>query len=56
MKKFIVHYPFEGSLTCEVFAENEEDAAAMAETIFDAMPVESVIESAQFGHLDIYEE
>ena len=56
MKKYFCSYHFEGSLTCEVMAENEEQAEALAETIFDAMPSERIVESAQFGHVEVYED
>ena len=56
MKKYFCSYHFEGSLTCEVEAENEEQAQALAETIFDAMPNEQIVESAQFTHIEGYED
>ena len=56
MKKYYCSYPFMGSLTCEVEAENEEQAQALAETIFDAMPNERIVESAQFTHIEVYED
>lgn len=55
MKKYYCSYHFEGSLTCEVEAENEEQAQALAETIFDAMPVESVLDSAQWDNVEVEE-
>lgn len=56
MKKYFCSYPFMGSLTCEVEAENEEQAQALAETIFDAMPNERIAESAQFTHIEVCED
>lgn len=56
MAKYFCSYPFMGSLTCEVMAENEEQAQALAETIFDAMPNERIVESAQFEHIEVYED
>lgn len=56
MKKYYCSYHFEGSLTCEVMAENEEQAEALAETIFEAMPVENVLDAAQWGHIEVEED
>jgi len=56
MKKYFCSYPFMGSLTCEVEAENEEQAMEKAETIFDAMPNDRIVESAQFCHIEVYED
>ena len=56
MKKYFCSYPFMGSLTCEVEAENEEQAMEKAEAIFDAMSNDTIAESANFEHIEVYED
>ena len=56
MKKYVCSYPFEGSLTCEVTAETEEQAMLMAMKVFDSISNDTIAESAQFGHIEVEEE
>ena len=42
MKKYFCSYPFMGSLTCEVEAENENDAIEQAENISAVNPAEDM--------------
>lgn len=56
MKKYVCSYPFSGTLICEIEANSLGEAQLLAESAFDNLTPEEVLQNAQFGHIEIAEE
>lgn len=52
-KKYIVEMPFQGTLSLEVFAEDEDSAMKLFEEEINKLSAEEVLNNAQFGKCEI---
>ena len=55
-KKYIVDMPFQGTLSLEVFAADEDTAMKLFEQEIQRLSAEEVLNNAQFGKCEIIEE
>lgn len=54
MKKYYVSIPFEGSLSVQVEAHNEEEALELGQEIIENLSNDDIATSAEFGSYEVY--
>ena len=54
-KSYIVNIPFEGSLSVEVYAYDEDEALELGQEKIESMDCETIGREAQFGSYEVYE-
>lgn len=54
IKKYMVEMPFQGTLSLEVFAEDEETAMKLFEEEINKLSADEVLNNAQWGKCEIY--
>ena len=55
MKSYIVELPFQGTLSVEVKANNQEEAMSLGKEQIGKLSEEQIVEYAQFGNYDVCE-
>ena len=55
MKKYLVWIPFQGSLSVEVMAENEEDALRIGEREIEKIDAEDVLNQTEWDNYEVEE-